>query len=181
MPTHIDMKAVLFIAALISVSACAAMKDLGQSLDGGGIEQVEGEYYYELKYMFQSRTAHRWKGKSPTQVRVDLADNRYFRSQPKYNTGARGRAAAYYYCLDTPRFIRYIHLDTVDPIKNLYIYIWEGEDWKTVKKMKKPVEAATRIDINRRTEAIRVVQSTVELKRNSQDHVTDFDVYVQKK
>ncbi|MDE0300807.1 MAG: hypothetical protein OXN17_19380 [Candidatus Poribacteria bacterium] len=97
MPTHIDLKAILFVAALIGVSACASMKDLGQSLDGGGIEQVE------------------------------------------------------------------------------------GEDWKTVKKMKKTVDAATRIDINRRTEAIRVVQFTWNFTRKSRDHVTDFEVYVQKK
>ena len=172
---------VLFVAASISLTSCTAMKDLGQSLDGGGVEQVEGEYYYELKFWLQSRSHHRWQGKSPTQVRAELADNVFLRNQPKYNTGTRGRAMAYYYCLDTPRFIRYIHLNTAAPIRNLHIYVWQGEDWKIAVKRENPVDAGTRIEINRRTEAIRVVQFTWDPERNSRDHVTDFEVYAQKK
>ena len=70
-------------------------------------------------------------------------------------------------------------MDTVDPIKNIDIYVWEGETWKIVQKLKSEVDTQTRIDINRRTNAISVVQKTI--KTGSQDRVTDFEVYAQKK
>ncbi len=172
------MKAILCVVVLIGVSGCAPMKNLGQSLGGGGVEQVEGKYYVELKYYRESASKHHFKRKSPTQIMKDMAENVFFRSQPKYKQ-TRGRAMVYYYCIDSPRFIRYIRMDTVDPIRNVEIYVWEGETWRIVRKLKSAVDAQTRIDINRRTNAISVVQKTI--KAGSQDRVTDFEVYVQKK
>ncbi len=172
------MKAIMCVVVLIGVSGCAPMKDLGQSLGGGGIEQVEGKYYVELKYYRESASKHHFKRKSPTQIMKGMADNVFFRSQAKYEH-TRGRGMVYYYCMDSPRFVRYIRMDTVDPIKNIDIYVWEGETWRIVRKLKSEVDAQTRIDINRRTNAISVVQNTI--KTDSRDHVTDFEVYVQKK
>lgn len=178
---RLEMIAILCVIVLISVSGCAPMKNLGQSLGGGGIEQVEGKYYVELKYYKESASKHHFNRKSPTQIIKDMADNVFMRSQPKYEqTRQRGRRGmVYYYCMDSPRFIRYIRMETVDPIKNIDVYVWEDETWKIVGKLKSAVAAQTRIDINRRTNAISVVQKTI--KTGSKDRVTDFEVYVQKK
>ena len=175
---QLEMKAILCVVVLIGLSGCAPMNNLGQSLGGGGTEQVEGKCYVELKYYRESASKHYFKRKSPTQIMNDMADNAFIRSQPKYKQ-TRGRAMVYYYCIDSPRFIRYIRMDTVDPIKNVDIYVWEGDTWKMVRKLKPLVDATTRIDINRRTNAISVVQKTI--KGNTRDHVTDFEVYAQKK
>lgn len=173
------MKLLLLIAALISLSSCASIENLGQALGGGGVEPVDGKYYIELTYFVESRTKHHFKGKSPAQVMKNLSDNAFLREQPKYLP--RGRAQAYYYCLDSPRFVRYVQLHTAAPIKNIDVYVWEGENWVIVRQLAKPISAKTRIGINRRTSAIRVVQKTVNLGRKPMDRITDFDVYVQKK
>ena len=57
--------------------------------------------------------------------------------------------------------------------------MWEGEIWKIVRKLKSSVDTQARIDINRRTNAISVGQKTI--KTDSPDHITDFEVNVQKK
>ena len=173
------MKLLLLIAALISLSSCASIENLGQALGGGGVEPVDGKYYIELTYFKESTTKHHFKGKSPAQVMKNLSENAFLREQPKYLS--RGRAQAYYYCLDSPRFVRYVQLHTVAPIKNIDVYVWEGENWVIVRQLAKPISAKTRIGINRRTSAIRVVQKTVDLGRKPMDRITDFDVYVQKK
>ena len=175
------MKLLLLIAALISLSSCASIENLGQALGGGGVEPVNGKYYIELTYFKESATKHHFKGKSPAQVLKNLSDNAFLREQPKYLPRARGRGQAYYYCLDSPRFVRYVQLHTVAPIKNIDVYVWEGENWVIVRQLVKPISAKTRIGINRRTSAIRVVQKTVDLGRKPMDRITDFDVYVQKK
>ena len=180
------MKAILCVVVLIGVFGCAAMKNLGQSLDGGGVEQVEGKYHVELKFRFESATEHPFLRKSPVQIMHDMEDNVYLRSQPKYDLNRsinreRWRGMVHYYCLDSPRFIRYIRMNTVDPIKNIDIYVWEGETWQIARQLKSPIDAQTRIDINRRTNAISVVQNTISYRNGSQGHITDFAVYVQKK
>lgn len=84
------------------------------------------------------------------------------------------------YTLNEPRFIRYIQLNTIDPVKNLDIYVRVGDgDWKMARQLKEPVDSSSRIDINMRACDIRVVQKTVGWDRL--DFVKDFDVYVQKK
>ena len=57
--------------------------------------------------------------------------------------------------------------------------MWEGETWEILRKLKSAVGAQTRTDISGRANAISVVQKTI--KTDALDHVTDFEVYVQKK
>lgn len=176
----------LVLGFIISVSGCAAMTNLGQSLDGGSVEQVEGKYHVELKLRFESATKHRFLRKSPAQIMRDMEDNVYLRSQPKYDLNQslnrkRWRGMVHYYCLDSPRFIRYIRMDTVESIKNIDIYVWEGETWQIVRQLKSPIDAQTRIDINRRTNAISAVHKTISYRKGSRGHITDLAVYVQKK
>ena len=59
------MKLLLLIAALISLSSCASIENLGQALGGGGVEPVDGKYYIELTYFGESRTKHHFKGSPP--------------------------------------------------------------------------------------------------------------------
>ena len=42
------MKLLLLIAALISLSSCASIENLGQALGGGGVEPVDGKYYIRI-------------------------------------------------------------------------------------------------------------------------------------
>ena len=71
-------------------------------------------------------------------------------------------------------------MDTVDPVKNVDVYVRVGnENWRLAKQMKRPVGKGARIRINMRAEDIRVVQNTALVNRL--DFIEDIEVYAQKK
>ena len=76
--------------------------------------------------------------------------------------GDFGRAPVHFLTFDEPRFIRRIVIHTNRPVKNIDIYVRvEPENWKLVEQFKKPIDAATRINIATRGDAIRVIQKSV--------------------
>ena len=49
-----------------------------------------------------------------------------------------GTATGHHFTLNEPRFIRYILLKTVDPIKNIVVYVRTGgENWTIARQLKK--------------------------------------------
>ena len=71
-------------------------------------------------------------------------------------------------------------MDTVDPVRNVDIYVRVGNNnWKIAKQLKRPVGRATSIRINMRAEDIRVVQNTAIV--NKLDFIEDIEVYAQTK
>ena len=121
------------------------------ALDTGGVERVKGTFYFAIMGDgIVQNSAHIWSV-----------------------------ASACYFVLDEPRFIQYMHIQTSDPIKNLDVYTLLGkESWNLIKQIKSPIDATTRIVINRRAKEIRGVQKTVSQRKN--DYITGFEVYAQK-
>ena len=157
----------LFLLVCAGLIGCAPVGNLGVILGGGGVERVDGSYHMELI----------GEGRYPLALAKPIGNEMWYRRQI---VGDPGIATGYYYTLNEPRFIRYIQLNTIDPVKNLDIYVRVGDgDWKMARQLKEPVDSSSRIDINMRACDIRVVQKTVGWDRL--DFVKDFDVYVQKK
>ena len=71
--------------------------------------------------------------------------------------GEFGTMPVYFLILNEPCFIQRIVINTKHPVKNIAIYVRvEAEKWKLVKQFKKPINAATRINIATKGDAIRV-------------------------
>ena len=71
--------------------------------------------------------------------------------------GEFGTMPVYFLVLNEPCFIQRIVINTKRPVKNIDVFVRvEPENWKLVKQFKKPIDAATRIDIAMRGDAIRV-------------------------
>ena len=71
--------------------------------------------------------------------------------------GEFGTMPVYFLVFNEPCFIQRIVINTKRPVKNIDIYVRvEPEKWELVKQFKKPIEAATRINIAMRGDAIRV-------------------------
>ena len=138
------------------------------SLDGGGIELVDGDFYYD-PLEATSRYSTRPSGASANVTRAAW-----------YNHGV---AHSYRFSLDVPRFIRHVYIETLGaPVKNLDIYaqLNDADNWKMVNQIKSPVDNSTRIEINVRASEIRMIQKTVSLRRDADDIIIGFKVYAQK-
>ena len=71
--------------------------------------------------------------------------------------GEFGTMPVYFLVLNEPCFIQRIVINTKRPVKNIDVFVRvEPENWKLVKQFKKSVDAATRINIAMRGDAIRV-------------------------
>ena len=158
------MKVLCLFCTMVFVGCSSILS----SLDGGGIELVDGDFYYD-PLEATSRYSTRPAGASANVTRAAW-----------YNHGV---AHSYRFTIDAPRFIRYIHLETLGaPMKNLDIYarLNDADNWKMVKQIKSPVDADTRIDVNVRASEIRAIQKTVSLQRDADDIIIGFKVYAQK-
>ena len=169
------MKAVLS-SLLLLLCACAKLEQLAESLDSGGVERIEGNFQKEVL------SKDKFKGIPPTRIEKTRANKIFYVYHLPAEDRLIGHAVAmgYYFYTDLPRFIRYLKLRTDEPVKNIDIYVRNGsENWKLVRQLKSPVHSQSHIDINKRANAIRVVQKTVSWDRR--DIVTDIEVYAQKK
>lgn len=169
------MKAIL-ISLLLPLSGCANLAQLAESLDSRGVERIEGNFLKEVL------SKDKFKGIRPTSTVKTKADKVFnvYHLSPEDQSIGHAVAMGYYFYTDLPRFIRYIKLRTAEPVKNIDIYVRVGsENWMIARQLKSPVDSQTRIDINKRADAIRVVQKTVSWDRR--DIATDIEVYVQKK
>ncbi len=96
---------------------------------------------------------------------AQMAGEPEVRLQGRFYSGGMGRfgqAPAYFVTFNEPCFIRRIVIHTNRPVKNIDIYVRvEPENWKLVEQFKNPIDAATRINIATRGDAIRVVQKSV--------------------
>lgn len=153
---------------------CTTVAQLGETLDGGGVERIQGHFEKEIL------SKDKYKGFPPTSIVRTQARTFYvYRVTPENNLG-HAVATAYYFEIAKPRFIRHIRLHTDEPVKNIKIYVREDSDrWKLARQFKSPVDERTRIAINMRGDAIRVVQNTISWARP--DIITDIEVYAQKK
>ena len=71
--------------------------------------------------------------------------------------GEFGTMPVYFLVLNEPCFIQRIVINTKHPVKNIDVFVRvEPGNWKLVKQFKKPIDAATRINIAMRGDAIRV-------------------------
>lgn len=159
---EIPLKILILLAAIVFVGCSAILS----SLDDGGTELVSGEFYDES---LPARTTGPGLDRIGTARRTHEIEN--------------GTVPSFHFAFNEPRFIRYFYLDTAGgPVRNLDIFIWlsDAETWKLVKKIKSPVNTTTRIDLNRRTSEIRVIQKTLSLRRESDEMITGFRVYAQK-
>ena len=138
---------ILFLFCTMVFVGCSPILS---SLDGGGIERVDGRFYYD-PLEATSRYSTRPSGASANVTRAAW-----------YNHGV---AHSYRFTIDAPRFIRYIHLETLGAM---------------VKQIKSPVDADTRIDVNVRASEIRAIQKTVSLQREADDIIIGFKVYAQR-
>ena len=161
----------LFFAILLI--GCSAILT---SLDTGGVERVDGTYRFE----FVGERGRYWQ----------------HRETPDTPQG-RG-PYAYYFTMDTPRFVRYLYaVAPHDPVRNVGVYTRRDDkrQWELIKQIKNPLTSTTRIDINRRAIEIRLVQKTVSRnsdymslsltgkpreKTDKDEVITGFEVYAQK-
>lgn len=78
----------------------------------------------------------------------------------RFYEGSMGEFASmpvYFLVFNEPCFIQRIVIHTKRPVKNIDIYVRvDPEKWKLVKQFKRPINAATRINIATRGDAIRV-------------------------
>ena len=159
---------------LLLLCSCTRLEQIGESFDSGGVERVAGDFHWEIL------SKDKYKGYPPTNVLRTRSRTFYvYRVTPENNLG-HAVAHAYYFQFGKPRFVRYIRLQTKEPVKNIKIYVRaDRERWKMARQFKSPVDRRTRIDINIRTDAIRVIQNTISGDRL--DIITDVEVYAQKK
>ena len=160
------MMKVLCLFCTMFFVGCA---DIVSSLDDGGTELVSGKFYYDPL-----------KATSRYSTNPSSSHSAYRTRQARYDHGI---AHSYRFSIDTPRFIRYMHLDTLgNPIKNVEVYtrLTDADSWKLVKQFKLPVKTTTRIDLNVRASEIRVIQKTVSLQRDADDIIIGFKVYAQR-
>ena len=147
------MKIMFLIIGVIA--GCAPVLS---TLDVGGTEVVDGEFYDVL---IKSTT----RGWAPTTYNTDVAH-------------------AYHFVLDKPRFVRYMYLQTLGPpVKNVDVYTrrTSTDTWKRIKQIKSPVDETTRIDLNIRVDAIRVIPRTIVFRGiKSWGVISGFIVYAQK-
>lgn len=146
----------LFLFCIVVVLGCSSVLPY---LDGGESELIQGKFYDSFLPADTSRRA------------LWLPAGSY-----------RGIARIYQYAFDTPRFIRYIYLETLgDPIKNVDIYTQRNDTdrWRLVQQYKSFIDMSTRIDMNVRASKIRVVQKTLSTRRQPDDLVIGFKVYAQ--
>ncbi len=159
---EVPLKILILLSAIAFIGCSAVLS----SLDGGGTELVSGEFYDES--LPSTTTGPGLSRLGPARQTHGLED---------------GTVPSFHFALNRPRFIRYFYLDTRGgPVRNLDISIWlsDTETWKLVKEIKSPVNMTTRIDLNLRTSEIRVIQKTLSLRRDSDEMITGFRVYVQK-
>ena len=158
------MKILLLFGTMVFVGCSAILS----SLDDGGTELIPGTFYYNpLKAT--SKYSRNPSIQSAYQTRQAWYDH--------------GLAHSYHFSIDAPRFIRYMHLDTLGvPVKNVEVYtrLTDTDSWKLLKQFKSPVDTTTRIDLNVRASEIRVIQKTVSLQRDADDIIIGFKVYAQK-
>ena len=164
---------ILFLFFAIFLAGCSAILT---SLDTGGVERVDGTYCFE----FVGKRGRYWQ----------------HRETPDTPQG-RG-PYAYYFTMDTPRFVRYLYaVIPHDPVRNVGVYARRDDkrQWELIKQIKNPLTSTTRIDINRRAIEIRLVQKTVSRnhdymslsltgkpreKIDKNEVITGFEVYAQK-
>ena len=145
----------LFLA--LFVPGCSSIL---QSIDSGGTELVPGTFYHE-----------------PLKVTTRYSTNSYTDSGYGYDL-----SHSYCFSIDRPRFIRYIHIDTLgEPVRNVHIYtrLANTDSWELVKQLKSPIDTSTRINLNVRASEIRAIQKTVSLRREADDIIIGFKVYAQ--
>ncbi len=158
---------VLLVFVCMELIGCVRLQNLGEVLGGGGVELAEGRYHREsVGADRHPPSLNKQKGSMTYHDRIIVADG--------------GTATGHHFTLNEPRFIRYILLKTVDPIKNIVVYVRTGgENWTIARQLKKPVDAETRIEINMRADDIRVEQRTD--IPDTDDVIRDIKVYVQKR
>ena len=91
----------------------------------------------------------------------------------------RDVGTAYYFHLKKTAFVRWIRLDTLDPINSINVYVRGHNDWDLAQAIHKPVSAGERIHINRRTDKVMIVKPS--RRRDGIDHIRNIFVFVQTK
>lgn len=75
--------------------------------------------------------------------------------------GDAGTFPACYLTFNEPHFVTRIVIHTDYPVKGIDVYVSiEKDKWQRVKQFKNPISAATRINIGRKTDVIRVVRKS---------------------
>jgi len=96
-----------------------------------------------------------------------------------------------------PRFVRYLYAEIPhDPIRNVSVYSRRDDkrNWELIREIKSPLTSNTRIDINRRSVEIMLVQKTTskardylsrslwgtpQAKKEKKEIITGFKVFAQ--
>lgn len=165
---------IVLLVGWLFLGCTTTLTQLRETIDGGGVERIQGHFEKEIL------SKDKYKGFPPTSIVRTQARTFYvYRVTPENNLG-HAVATAYYFEIAKPRFIRHIRLHTDEPVKNTKIYVRVDSDrWKLARQFKSPVDERTRIVINMRGDAIRVIQNTISWDRP--DIITDIEVYAQKK
>lgn len=92
---------------------------------------------------------------------------------------ARGEGRVYYFHMNKAAFVRWIRIDTLDPIKSIKVYVRGNAGWDLVNAIQSGISAGERIHVSRRTDAVMIVQPSS--RHDEMDYIRDIYVFAQDK